>query len=240
MGDSITEGTVLEWVKGVGDYVAMDDVVVVIETDKVSVDVRAPAAGLITQTFGELDDVVTVGSPLMELDTSAEAPADSEAAAAPAAAEAPKEAAAPAAAAAPTAAPAAPAAPAAAPAAPAAPAAAAPAAAAAAAVVSDRGETRVKMTRMRQTVARRLKEAQNTYAMLTTFQECDMGNLIDMRKRYKDDFEKAHGVRLGFMSAFVKASTAALKEIPAVNAVIDDETQEVVYRDYCDVSFAAA
>jgi 2-oxoglutarate dehydrogenase E2 component (dihydrolipoamide succinyltransferase) len=67
-----------------------------------------------------------------------------------------------------------------------------------------------------------------------------MGNLIDMRKRYKDDFEKAHGVRLGFMSAFVKASTAALKEIPAVNAVIDDETQEVVYRDYCDVSFAAA
>ena len=74
MGDSITEGTVLEWVKGVGDYVAMDDVVVVIETDKVSVDVRAPAAGVITATFGELDDVVVVGSPLMEIDTDAAAP----------------------------------------------------------------------------------------------------------------------------------------------------------------------
>jgi len=103
-----------------------------------------------------------------------------------------------------------------------------------------RGETRVKMTRMRQTVAKRLKESQNTYAMLTTFQECDMGNLMEMRKKYKDEFEKTHGCRLGFMSAFVKAASAALQEVPSINAVIDDKTQEVVYKDYCDVSVAVA
>lgn len=96
------------------------------------------------------------------------------------------------------------------------------------------------MTRMRQTVARRLKESQGTYAMLTTFQECDMGNLIALRTKYKDEFEKVHGCRLGFMSAFVKASSAALQEVPAVNAVIDDATQEVVYKDYCDISVAVA
>jgi len=96
------------------------------------------------------------------------------------------------------------------------------------------------MTRMRQTVARRLKEAQNTYAMLTTFQECDMTELMALRARHKEEFEKKHGCRLGFMSAFVKAATHALQEVPAVNAVIDDATQEVVYKDYCDVSVAVA
>jgi len=96
------------------------------------------------------------------------------------------------------------------------------------------------MSRMRQRVAARLKDAQNTAAMLTTFQEVDMGNLMDMRRQYKDQFQEKHGVKLGFMSAFVKASTAALKELPAVNAYIDDETQEIVYREYCDVSVAVA
>lgn len=96
------------------------------------------------------------------------------------------------------------------------------------------------MTKMRQRIAARLKESQNTAAMLTTFQECDMTNLMELRNRFKDDFEKVHGVKLGFMSAFVKAATAALQEIPAVNAVIDDETQEIVFRNYCDVSVAVA
>jgi 2-oxoglutarate dehydrogenase E2 component (dihydrolipoamide succinyltransferase) len=103
-----------------------------------------------------------------------------------------------------------------------------------------RGETRVKMNRMRQRIAERLKEAQNTAACLTTFQECDMGALIELRKAHKDEFEKVHGVKLGFMSAFVAASTKALIEIPAVNAYIDDDAKEIVYRDYCDVSVAVA
>jgi 2-oxoglutarate dehydrogenase E2 component (dihydrolipoamide succinyltransferase) len=93
---------------------------------------------------------------------------------------------------------------------------------------------------MRLRIAERLKSAQNTAAMLTTFQEVDMGNLMEMRNAYKEEFEKAHGVKLGFMSAFVKASTAALQEIPAVNAFIDDGTKEIVYRNYCDVSVAVA
>lgn len=97
-------------------------------------------------------------------------------------------------------------------------------------------ESRVKMTRMRMTVARRLKESQNTAAMLTTFQDCDMTNLINMRKQYKDEFEKKHGIKLGFMSAFVSAATSALQEIPAINALIDNETNEIIYRNYCDVS----
>ena len=89
-------------------------------------------------------------------------------------------------------------------------------------------------------VAARLKEAQNTAAMLTTFQECDMGALMELRKTHKDEFEQVHGVKLGFMSAFVKAATAALQEVPAVNAYIDDHAGEIVYRDYCDVSVAVA
>jgi len=94
--------------------------------------------------------------------------------------------------------------------------------------------------RMRLRIAERLKAAQNTAAMLTTFQEVDMYNLIQLRSKHKDAFEKAHGVKLGFMSAFVKASTAALQEIPAVNGFIDDATKEIVYRHYCDISVAVA
>ena len=104
----------------------------------------------------------------------------------------------------------------------------------------NRTENRVKMSRMRQRVATRLKEAQNTAAMLTTFQEVDMGYLMELRSRHKDAFLEKHGVKLGFMSAFLKASTAALQEIPAVNAFIDDATKEIVYRNYCDISVAVA
>lgn len=91
-----------------------------------------------------------------------------------------------------------------------------------------------------QRVAARLKESQNTAAMLTTFQEVDMGNFMEMRHRHKDEFSKKHGVKLGFMSVFVKACTSALQQVPAINAYIDDETKEIVYRDYCDISVAVA
>lgn len=241
MGDSITEGTVVDLPVAPGDYVHADDVVVVLETDKVSVDVRAPESGAIVEILGEIDDVVEVGSPLFRMDTDAEAPAASESAPEPEAPPAPTPATAtaptPAAAAPPTPTPSAPTPP------PAAPTPAPPSNAAfasATAFLGQRTERRTKMSRMRQRVAARLKDAQNTAAMLTTFQEVDMGNLMDTRKMYKDAFLEKHGVKLGFMSAFVKASTAALKELPAVNAYIDDKTNEIVYREYCDISVAVA
>ena len=94
------------------------------------------------------------------------------------------------------------------------------------------------MSKMRQTISRRLKESQNTNALLTTFNEIDMGDYMDMRKEVQDAFQKKHGVKLGFMSAFMKASVQALKEQPVVNAVIDG--QEMVYRDFVDISVAVA
>jgi len=96
------------------------------------------------------------------------------------------------------------------------------------------------MTRMRQRIASRLKESQNTTAMLTTFQEVDMSGIMTLRKEHKESFEKMHGVKLGFMSAFCKASSFALQQIPTVNAVIDDATNEIVYRDYVDISVAVS
>ncbi len=104
-------------------------------------------------------------------------------------------------------------------------------------VLKDR-EERVKMTRLRQSIARRLKEAQNTAAMLTTFNEIDMGAAIDLRNAYKDQFEKKHGVKLGFMSFFVKAAVQALKEFPAVNSEIDGE--DVIYKNYYDIGVAVS
>lgn len=239
MGDSITEGTIVDLPRAPGDYIHVDDVVVVLETDKVSVDVRATEAGNLVEVMGEVDDVVEVGSPLFRLDTDAEAPAVEDAPAAAAKTPSPEAPPSPAAAAAPAAAASTP----------------PPATAAKPAVkpptptasipertvpLGARSERRVKMSRMRQRVAARMKEAQNTAAMLTTFQECDMGNLMELRSKHKDAFEAKHGVRLGFMSAFVAAATAALQEVPAVNATIDDEAQEIVYRDYIDVSVAVA
>mmetsp|Transcript_18847 Transcript_18847/g.39022 ORF Transcript_18847/g.39022 Transcript_18847/m.39022 type:complete len:413 (-) Transcript_18847:14-1252(-) len=241
MGDSITEGTVVDLPVAVGDFVTPDDVVVVLETDKVSVDVRANMSGAVTELLGDMDDVVEVGSPLFRIDTDAEAPEGSDAppaeeveeAAAPAAEEAPAAAAAPAA---PAAAAAAPPPKAAAPK----PAAPAPSVAGTQVTLGSRTERRTKMSRMRQRVAARLKDAQNTAAMLTTFQECDMGALMELRNKHKEAFQTKHGIKLGFMSAFVLAATSALQEIPAVNAYIDDATQEIVYRDYSDISVAVA
>lgn len=245
MGDSITEGTIVDLPVAPGDYVEADDVVVVLETDKVSVDVRATEGGAIVEILGEVDDVVEVGSGLYRIDTDAEGVSASSSSsssdadtdtAPPAAAKEEEEAAAPEAAAAP---PPAQEAPAAAPPKPPAPP-SPPVADSQPAPLGARTERRTKMSRMRQRVAARLKDAQNTAAMLTTFQEVDMGNLMELRTKYKDAFMDKHGVKLGFMSAFVKASTAALQELPAVNAYIDDETKEVVYRDFCDVSVAVA
>ena len=253
MGDSITEGTIVDIPVAPGDYVNVDDVVIVLETDKVSVDIRASEGGSVVEIMGEVDDVVEVGSALYRLDTDVEAPASASASGSggetkvvvdvPPTSE-------PVAAAAAAAAPSATTTPEATVATPPPP----PVAAATPPPSSSpplnvesittslgtRPERRSKMSRMRQRVATRLKESQNTAAMLTTFQEVDMGNFMEMRVRHKDEFEKKHGVKLGFMSVFVKACTSALQEVPAINAYIDDEAKEIVYRDYCDVSVAVA
>jgi len=235
MGDSITEGTIVDMPVAPGEYVQPDDVVVVLETDKVSVDVRAPEGGVLVEVLGEIDDVVEVGSTLYRIDTDADAPEsvsdpmpEKEETLTPMTGTSQKTT--PEAAAAP-----APAAPAPAKSSP-----APPPKAEAQVFMGQRSERRTKMSRMRQTVASRLKSAQNTAAMLTTFQECDMGNLMEMRKKYQDVFVAKHGIKLGFMSAFVVAATAALQEVPLVNAYIDDATNEIVYRDYCDISVAVA
>ena len=253
MGDSITEGTIVDLPVAPGEYVQTDDVVVVLETDKVSVDVRAPYAGRLVEVLGEIDDVVEVGSHLFRLDTDADAPEiPTEAAPVEIASEISEAVASPAAAAAaePTTNPFAAAPPkASTPNKPAAPkkdtSTAAPSSTGTTVLTQElflgtRGERRTKMSRMRQRVAARLKDAQNTAAMLTTFQECDMGALMEMRTKYKDAFYEKHQVKLGFMSAFVKAATAALMEIPSVNAYIDDATKEIVYRDFVDISVAVA
>jgi 2-oxoglutarate dehydrogenase E2 component (dihydrolipoamide succinyltransferase) len=244
--ESITEGTIMEWKLAKGDPVNKGDVITVIETDKVTVEVNAPESGTIEELLVEEGAVCEVGKPLLKIklgpggSAPAKAPEAAPAAAAAPAASAPpssmlaqgleaahaeregKPAAAPAAApkAAPKAAPAAP--------------------APSISVPGSREERRVKMTRMRARIATRLKDAQNTAAMLTTFQEVDMGPVMEMRSKYKDAFEKAHGCKLGFMSIFCKAAACALTELPAVNAVIDDTTNEIVYRDYADISVAVA
>lgn len=229
MGESITEGTIVQWMVSPGDFVAEDDVLAVLETDKVSVDVRAPFNGTVAALLEDVDAVVEVGAPLAKIVPGGEAPKKVETAA-PAAPEATPEVAQPS-----TPAPAATPAPASTP---------APAAAVAetepVAQTGNRTERREKMSRMRQAIAKNMKLAQNNAASLTTFQEVDMGNLMDMRKKYKDSFEEVHGNKLGFMSAFSKATAMALQEVPSLNAQIDNETNEIVYKDYVDISVAVA
>jgi 2-oxoglutarate dehydrogenase E2 component (dihydrolipoamide succinyltransferase) len=227
LGDSITEGTVKDWIAGVGDWVDVDDVVCIIETDKVAVDVRAESAGFIDTQFIDEGDNVDVGADLFAI-REGEKPAASETPA-PAASETP--------------APAATTQQQSSPSSPPPPPTSKPTSKPAPTSVPKpaggaRAERRVKMSRMRLRIAERLKEAQNTAAMLTTFQEVDMTNLIKMRSTHKDSFEKKYGTKLGFMSPFVKAAAQALQEIPAVNAVIDGN--DIVYRDYVDVSVAVA
>jgi 2-oxoglutarate dehydrogenase E2 component (dihydrolipoamide succinyltransferase) len=294
LGESITEGTLAQWLKKPGEAVSADEPLASLETDKVTVDVPSPVSGVLSETLAGEGDTVAVGAIIARIDEKATAGAGAPATkevvdattnpagagenpqlrgsehapeAAPAgeedhsltlspavrravleyhvdpskirgtgkdgrltkddviaAAEAQKaggpvhepEARAPAqAAAAPK-----------------------PAAQPAAQVQGERHEERVKMTRLRQTIAKRLKEAQNTAAMLTTFNDVDMSAVIEARAKYKDLFEKKHGIRLGFMGFFVKACALAAKDVPSVNASIEGE--EIVYRDYLDVSVAVS
>lgn len=212
MGDSISEGAIAALLVAPGSAVAADQVIAQIETDKVTIDVRAPVAGLLQAFHVAKGDTVKVGQPLAVVVPGA-GPAAAAKAPAAAAPPPPKAAAA---------------------AAPPAPKAAV--ALSAPAAPGSKGERRVPMTRLRKRVAERLKGAQNTYAMLSTFNEVDMSNLMALRSDYKDAFLERHGVKLGFMSAFIRASVAALQEVPAVNGVIDGE--DVVYRDYYDISVA--
>ena len=301
LGESITEGTLAQWLKKPGEAVAADEPIASLETDKVSVEVPSPIAGVLTEQLVQEGDTVAVGAVIARIDQGATASAAAAAApaqspaqeaeaattnpsgagenpalredavlnAAPppdtdgppvddaittlspavrravleyhvdpskirgsgkdgrltkddviAAAEAAKAAPAPAPEAKVSSPPEPPAAPGPRPAS------------------GNRKEERVKMTRLRQTVARRLKEAQNTAALLTTFNDVDMSAVIDARTRYKDLFEKKHGIRLGFMGFFVKAVALAAKDVPAVNGSIEGD--EIIYHDYLDVSVAVS
>ncbi|CAH0522035.1 unnamed protein product [Peronospora belbahrii] len=223
MGDSISEGTIVTILKNVGDYVRADEAVLVVETDKVSVDVNAPVSGKITSLLAKLEDVVEVGSPLIVIDKAALAPTES---ATPALKPAPV-------------APDAPAPKALAP--PPQPSTPAPAAPVASAMGrSNRNETRVQMSALKVRLSQRLKDTQNSAAMLSTFQECDLSNLIALREELGESFEKTHGVKIGIMSSFLKASAQALLRIPAANSYIDMDAKEVVYNDFVDINVAVA
>jgi len=263
LGESVSEATVGQWLKQPGEAVALDEPIASLETDKVAVEVPSPVAGIMGQHIAAEGDTVAVGALLGLIETSgvATAPAPAAAAAAAPAAAAADDAAALSPAvrravlehgidpatvkgtgkdgrltkedvlAAAQAKQAAPAPVVAAPA-------PAPAAAPVVSVSGERREERVKMTRLRQTIAKRLKQAQETAAMLTTFNDVDMSAVMEARAKYKDVFEKKHGVRLGLMSFFAKASVLALKDIPAVNAQMQGD--EIVYFDYVDISVAVS
>ena len=290
LGESVTEATIGQWFKKIGDTVNADEPIVELETDKVTIEVPAPAAGVLEAIAAQPDETVDVGALLGAIggagaavaapkaEAKSEAPANNaagpeeikpEPAAQPVTAtdRAPAPSAQklinenglaagnisgsgkhgqvlkedvlsainkPAAAASPAVAQAAPAA---APAAKPAEAPKAPAAPRAPVAADDSSrEERVRMTRLRQTIARRLKDAQNTAAMLTTFNEVDMKPVMDLRASYKELFEKKHGVKLGFMGFFTKAVIHALKEIPSVNAEIDGD--DLVYKNYAHIGVA--
>lgn len=228
------------WFIEVGDFVELDEEVATIETDKIDVSVNAPFSGTITELLASPEDTVEVGQPLFKIEPGEGAPKTEAAAPKETPKEEPKKeepkkeevkkeepkAAAPA----PT------------PAAPKKKEAAAPAPAAEAPKAGSRGETRVKMNRMRLRIAERLKESQNTAASLTTFNEVDMSSLMEMRKLYKDEILKKTGTKFGFMGAFTKAAVLAMKDIPSVNASIEGPNggDTIVYKDYVDVSIAVA
>jgi 2-oxoglutarate dehydrogenase E2 component (dihydrolipoamide succinyltransferase) len=276
LGESVTEATIGRWFKKAGDPVAVDEPLVELETDKVTIEVPAPSAGTLGEITAKDGETVAVGALLGQINDGAAAaaarpsPAPAKAAA-PAAPPPPPAAAAPAAAAraAPTDAPLAPSVrkisaesgidaatvpgsgkdgrvtkgdmlaaiekAASAPTPINQPAAAVQVRAPSPADDAAR-EERVKMTRLRQTIARRLKDVQNTAAMLTTFNEVDMSHIMAMRAQYKDVFEKKHGSKLGFMGFFTKACVQALKDIPAANAEIDGT--DLIYKNYYHIGVA--
>jgi 2-oxoglutarate dehydrogenase E2 component (dihydrolipoamide succinyltransferase) len=276
LGESVTEATIGRWFKKAGDAVAVDEPLVELETDKVTIEVPAPSAGILGEIAAKDGETVAVGALLGQISDGAGAAA--------------KPATAPAKAAAPAAAPPAAAAPVAAAAAAKAPPSDAPLAPSVRKISAESGidaatvpgsgkdgrvtkgdmlaaiekaasaptpvnqaaasvqvrapspaddaarEERVKMTRLRQTIARRLKDVQNTAAMLTTFNEVDMSHIMAMRAQYKDVFEKKHGSKLGFMGFFAKACVQALKDIPAANAEIDGT--DLIYKNYYHIGVA--
>ena len=260
LGESITEATLGEWLKQPGDAVKADEPIASLETDKVSVEVPSPIDGVMGPHAVQVGDTVQVGAMIATIEAGGAAAAapqpaataapvsasvgDSPAALSPSVRRAVLEhgvdpatvkgtgkdgritkddviaaAATPAAAPAPTPSP-------------------EPQLAPSVAAATGRKEERVRMTRLRQTIAKRLKEAQNTAAMLTTFNDVDMTAVMEARTKYKDLFEKKHGVRLGFMGFFAKAACLALKDVPSVNASIDGD--EIVYHDYADISVAVS
>jgi 2-oxoglutarate dehydrogenase E2 component (dihydrolipoamide succinyltransferase) len=292
LGESITEGTLAQWLKKPGEAVKADEPIASLETDKVTVEVPSPVAGVLTEQLAAEGDNVAVGAVIARIDQDASAPAAAPAPAQAAAAATTNPAGAgetpalrgdehapvaeneaeddhittlspavrravleyhvdpskiqgtgkdgrltkddviAAAEAQKSGSPApAPQAKAPAPAAP-------PSQAKAPSVAGERREERVKMSRLRQTIAKRLKDAQNTAAMLTTFNDVDMSAVMKARGDYKDLFEKKHGIRLGFMSFFVKACALAARDVPSVNASLEGD--EIVYRDYLDVSVAVS
>jgi 2-oxoglutarate dehydrogenase E2 component (dihydrolipoamide succinyltransferase) len=267
LGESITEATIGRWFKKQGDAVAVDEPLVELETDKVTIEVPAPAAGVLSEVVAKDGETVAVGALLGQIKDGAGA-AKSAATPKPAAAAKPPPPPAPALAAKPEA----PLAPsvrriasesgldastvpgsgkdgrvtkgdmlaaierAAAQPTPV-PQTAAAIQVRAPAVPDDAArEERVKMSRLRQTIARRLKDAQNTAAMLTTFNEVDMSAVMSLRNQYKDQFERKHGIKLGFMGFFVRACVQALKDIPAVNAEIDGT--DIIYKNYYHIGVA--
>lgn len=255
LAESVPDATLLEWYKKAGERVERGENLIDLETDKVTLEVAAPESGVLVEVRKQTGEVVLSDDVLAVIDTAATATA-APAAAAPAPA-APVEAAKMGPAARKLVAEsgvdplqirgsgkdgritkgdvlAAQAAPAAPPTA--SPAPRAPATPVAAAAAGARGEERVPMTRLRKRTAERLLQAQAQAALLTTFNEVNMQPVMELRARYKDDFEKRHGVRLGFMSFFVKAAVEALKKFPVVNAYVDGD--DIVYHDYFDVGVA--
>ncbi|MBI1327536.1 MAG: 2-oxoglutarate dehydrogenase complex dihydrolipoyllysine-residue succinyltransferase [Alphaproteobacteria bacterium] len=263
LGESVSEATVAKWLKKEGDAVKMDEPLVELETDKVTVEVNAPEAGVISKIIAPVGANVAVGALLGELGKGSAANDTVKPAAA--ATPAPVTKAAP-----PPPVKMAPSTSAGAKDVQDGPAArkmmadnniqsgaiagtgkdgrvtkedvqnfvASPAPAQSAPRQTGPREERVKMTRLRQRIAQRLKEAQNTAAMLTTFNEVDMTAIMDLRNQYKDVFEKKYGIKLGFMSFFVKAAVNALKEFPAVNAEINGD--DIIYKNYYDISVAVS
>ncbi|KAG0211964.1 2-oxoglutarate dehydrogenase complex E2 component [Mortierella sp. GBA30] len=249
MADSISEGSLKQWNKKVGDFVALDEEIATIETDKVDVAVNSPKSGTIVELYAKEDDTVAVGADLFKLElgdtptggnaeprkeeskkeepkkeeskggeskkgepkreeSKKEELKEKEAPVAPKPASTPNKSTMP------------------------------TSELSSHPAAFSREERSVKMNRMRQTIAKRLKQSQETAASLTTFNEVDMTNLMKLRSTYKDAVLKKHDVKLGFMSAFVKASCYALKELPAVNARIEGDS--IIYNDYVDVSVAVA
>ena len=242
LGESVTEATIAKWHKKPGDFVEMDELILELETEKVTLEVNAPAAGAISALSANEGDNVNVGQEVGEIDESAKGAKPAAPTSQPVkASEAPKKDSS---------------------------SVMSPAAGKIAvennisnisgsgkdgrvtkgdvlsalssprssSVSSEDRVKRVKMTRLRKKVAERLKDSQNTAAILTTFNEVDMFNLINLRNRYKEAFQKKYDIKLGFMSFFVKAAIHALKEVPAVNAQIDGE--DLVYNNYYDISVA--